>query len=65
MLDGPTGLIFTVDLEGTQNEPDSLSITLTGFRLMGVGVVLPWDILQVLMLVNHSNSQSSLEVCLI
>lgn len=65
MLDGPTGLIFTVDLEGTQNEPDSLSITLTTLRLMGVGVGMPWDILQVPLLIIHPENQSLSEVCVL
>lgn len=63
MLDapsGPTGLIFTGDLDGSENEPDSLSITVA-LKLMGVGVGLPGDILPDPLTVNHADSQSLLE----
>lgn len=48
------------DLDGSENESDGLSITVTAHILMGAVISLPWDVLQVPMAVSHLDLQSLL-----
>lgn len=45
--------MLTFDLDGTKNESDSLSITVTAHILMEAVISLPWDVLQVPLAVSH------------
>ena len=52
--------MLTFDLDGSENEPDRLSITVTAHILMGAVISLPWDVLQVPLAVSHPELQSLL-----
>lgn len=52
--------MLTFDLDDTENESDSLSITVKAHILMGAVISLPWDVLQAPLAVSHLKLQSLL-----
>lgn len=60
MSDAPSSPLVTFDSDGTENESDSPSITVTAHVLMGAVISLPWDVLQVPLAVSLLELQSPL-----
>lgn len=52
--------MLAFDSDGTENESDSLSVTVTAHILMGAVIGLPWDVVQVPLAVTHFELQSLL-----
>lgn len=50
--------MLTFDLDHTENESDSLSITVTAHTLMGAVISLLWAVLQVPLAVSHLKLQT-------